>query len=376
MKSGAGVGRVGDPAQLSNSGAWCMVPETSTCSQEHALTRSTPLVASPGVAPPLVAVVTPVLNGQDFLAEALQSVQDQTYPNIIHIVQDNCSGDATPDIIRSFQNRRVKVIHLRSDQLLPQAENWERAFRGAPAEAEYVRLLCHDDTLRADCIARTVELCEREPDVMVAASGLIVGTTSDYGMAPTTLGDWPSQDAIFPGRDLVRKVLLDQAWVIGNQVTLRRALMDRHAPFIKGDWHHIDTELVMRCALEGRVAYTPEPLSFMRQHAATVTSRMGRLEPFFFDGLKMILTWGPDVLNPQELKDTIRGWKAIYVRRLVKWRLNNRPAWTYHMERLKSIGQAPSHADYVAALADWPLARLRPQKQLYLDNAPGAASTS
>ena len=44
---------------------------------------------------PLVSVVTPVYNGQAYLAECIESVLAQSYSNWQYTVVNNCSTDAT-----------------------------------------------------------------------------------------------------------------------------------------------------------------------------------------------------------------------------------------------------------------------------------------
>lgn len=53
---------------------------------------------------PLVSIVTPSYNEEDFIEETLQSVKGQSYDNIEHIVVDGESDDATLDILGEFEN--------------------------------------------------------------------------------------------------------------------------------------------------------------------------------------------------------------------------------------------------------------------------------
>lgn len=55
---------------------------------------------------PLVSIITPVYNGAKFLDQLIQSVQQQTYPFIEHILVDDGSTDdgATVDILRRYEH--------------------------------------------------------------------------------------------------------------------------------------------------------------------------------------------------------------------------------------------------------------------------------
>ena len=52
---------------------------------------------------PLVSIVTPVYNGEKFIAECIQSVLEQTYTNWNYVIVNNCSTDKTLKICRVFE---------------------------------------------------------------------------------------------------------------------------------------------------------------------------------------------------------------------------------------------------------------------------------
>lgn len=65
----------------------------------------------------LVSIITPTFNSEKFIAEAILSVQKQTYANWEIIVVDDCSTDKTEEIISHFikQDPRIKFIKLQKN---------------------------------------------------------------------------------------------------------------------------------------------------------------------------------------------------------------------------------------------------------------------
>lgn len=62
---------------------------------------------------PLISVIVPVYNTEKFLAEALDSVINQTYTNLEIIIVDDGSTDTSGEIAERYanQDKRIKVIH-------------------------------------------------------------------------------------------------------------------------------------------------------------------------------------------------------------------------------------------------------------------------
>jgi glycosyltransferase involved in cell wall biosynthesis len=60
---------------------------------------------------PLVSVVTPVYNGEEFLAECIESVLAQTYSNIEYTIVNNCSTDRSLDIALSYAAQDGLIVH-------------------------------------------------------------------------------------------------------------------------------------------------------------------------------------------------------------------------------------------------------------------------
>jgi hypothetical protein len=54
---------------------------------------------------PLITIITVVYNGEKYLEETIQSVINQTYPNVEYIIIDGGSTDRTIDIIKKYEDK-------------------------------------------------------------------------------------------------------------------------------------------------------------------------------------------------------------------------------------------------------------------------------
>ncbi len=117
-------------------------------------------------AQPHVSVCIPVYNGQEFLAETIHSVLDQTYRDFELVVLDNASTDGTARIARSFDDARIRVEV--NPTTIPQPENWRAAVR--LCRAPLIKLLCADDLLHPRCLEYQVGPMEADPGLAVVAA--------------------------------------------------------------------------------------------------------------------------------------------------------------------------------------------------------------
>jgi glycosyltransferase involved in cell wall biosynthesis len=101
---------------------------------------------------PLVSIITPCHNNAEFIRSAIASSLNQTYPNLEVIVIDDGSTDNSLEIIRSFDDSRLRW-ESQANQGAPVARN-----RGLVlAQGSLIKFLDADDILLTDCIERQVQ---------------------------------------------------------------------------------------------------------------------------------------------------------------------------------------------------------------------------
>ncbi len=122
-------------------------------------------------ASPLVSIITPVYNGERFLADLIVSVMNQDYPRIEHIVIDDGSKDASAEILRSYQNRYN--LRLVSKPNEGQTKTLNRAID--MVEGEIVFWINADDAIfEKDVISKVVKFFRENPSVDVAYGDMAI----------------------------------------------------------------------------------------------------------------------------------------------------------------------------------------------------------
>lgn len=121
---------------------------------------------------PLVSVLIPTYNRQDFILECINSALNQSYKNIEIIISDNCSTDQTLDICKAAgqKDSRIKVVSTGTN--VGPVANWLNCFNNS--SGQYIKLLFSDDLLAKDCIERMVPAIQ-DPEVGFVYSSVLIG---------------------------------------------------------------------------------------------------------------------------------------------------------------------------------------------------------
>jgi glycosyltransferase involved in cell wall biosynthesis len=97
-----------------------------------------------GMIEPRVTVLMPVYNGEEYVREAMESILSQTFKDFEFLIINDGSTDGSVEIILSFQDKRIRLIHNGKNLGLIQTLN-----KGiAHSRGEYVvRMDCDDISL-------------------------------------------------------------------------------------------------------------------------------------------------------------------------------------------------------------------------------------
>lgn len=157
---------------------------------------------------PLVSIVVPVFNGMPYLATALESVAQQTYPNIELLITDGGSTDES----QRFLSDSGYDFDIDSAQQ-GASHTWTHVTQRA--HGDYIMLLCQDDVLYPDAVSQHVEGLQAAPDAAVSiAQRDIIDARSRRLWSARGLGNLAS--GVLSGAAVLRECFRQGTNIIGE----------------------------------------------------------------------------------------------------------------------------------------------------------------
>lgn len=126
---------------------------------------------------PLVSVLLPSYNAEKYIAEAIESILNQTYRNIEFIIVDDASTDNTWKIIKSYAKKDKRIIAYRNKANLRSCFNYIKAMK--LAKGKYIAIMNNDDVSYSYRIEKQYKFLEKHPDVGIV--GGVMKITDEKG---------------------------------------------------------------------------------------------------------------------------------------------------------------------------------------------------
>lgn len=107
------------------------------------------------------SIIIPAYNAANYIAKTIDSILNQAFHDFECIIVDDGSEDNTREIIRSYQDRRIKLIEQPNSGGPAQPRN-----RGiAHAQGDYLFLFDSDDTMVPEKLSTYMAIFTNRPDV-------------------------------------------------------------------------------------------------------------------------------------------------------------------------------------------------------------------
>jgi glycosyltransferase involved in cell wall biosynthesis len=308
---------------------------------------------------PLVSVVTPVYNGEAYLAECIESVLAQTYQNWEYCIVNNCSTDRTLEIADAYA-QKDKRIRIHNNSIFVGCDaNGNIAVQQMSSVSKYCKVVHADDWLSPECIMKMVELAEAHPSIcIVGAYGLRNDHVSWDGL--------PYTSTVISGREICRNTLMGGPYVFGSPTSLliRSDEVRKRPAFYNEENRHCDIETCFDLLKENDFGFVHQVLTFTRDHAKAETSFSARFGTDYLGTLEILTKYGKTYLTDQEYQECLRlCWGRYYSFLGGKVFHGEKAFWEYHRKELGRLGHSLNWAKVAkAALCKILDLALNPQK--------------
>jgi glycosyltransferase involved in cell wall biosynthesis len=284
---------------------------------------------------PLVSIVTPAYNEEQYISECIESVLSQTYGNWDYTIVDNCSSDATSAIVQRYAERDSRIHVINNDLFVSATANCNIALRRISPESKYCKIVLADDWIFPECLQHMVAVMEEHPSVgIVGAYGLMDRFILWAGL--------PYPSHVVSGSEICRQWLLGGPYVFGSQtsVLFRSDIVRSHEPFYNESSDHPDLEACLEVLKTLDFGFVHQILTFTRSRPLSLLSKARDLNTLAASMVRQVVDYGPHYLTAEEQRDRLRGAISQYYEFLAKSFVQRRDVvfWNYHKRRLREAG--------------------------------------
>ncbi|GAB4545016.1 MAG: hypothetical protein Kow0063_38910 [Anaerolineae bacterium] len=205
---------------------------------------------------PLCSIVMPAYNAAPYVAQAIDSVLGQTYPNYELIIVDDASTDGTADVLNRYRTH-PKVRLYRNPSNLGQSANINEGLRRS--RGELVAILHADDMYASNFLEEVTPVFQKHPSVglVFSAANLI------HKDGRVTREKRYFRSRIYPSQEFL-DILLRACVIRSPTVCVRRVCYDRLGYFLPSLTIHNDWEMWVRIAAHYDVGYVAKYLASYR----------------------------------------------------------------------------------------------------------------
>jgi glycosyltransferase involved in cell wall biosynthesis len=210
-----------------------------------------------------IVILLSTYNGEKYLKQQLDSLQNQTYKEFEIIARDDGSSDDTMEMLKSYGIKLLETEHnLGAKGSFAMLSNYVLK----STDAKYIMFCDQDDAWNLDKVEKTIEkMQEQERLYPNKPSDLIVVDENLKVLSPSL---WVYQN-IDPKKDELNRLLLHNT-VTGCTMMINRKLAQFSLPISQDTIMH-NWWIAMAASAFGHIAYIDEPLMLYRQHGKNDT---------------------------------------------------------------------------------------------------------
>lgn len=209
---------------------------------------------------PLVSVIMPVYNAEQYIRESIDSILNQTFKDFEFIIINDGSSDRTKEIIQSYNDPRIKYFENEKNLGIVYTLN-----RGIQiATGKYIARMDADDIAAESRLKKQVSYLDNNPKIGVVGSQLLV------------FGD-NIKTSLFPYSctpDMAKADLLFNSSLAHPTVMIRKSILDKYQIQYEQFYQGLEDYVMWwRVAQHAEIVSINEPLLKYRKHDEQITQQ-------------------------------------------------------------------------------------------------------
>lgn len=223
---------------------------------------------------PLVSIITPTYNHENFIANCIESVITQTYENWEMIIIDDGSFDETPKIIEKYASydSRIRFIRQGNIGIFRLAETYNKALE--LSSGEYIAILEGDDYWNKNKLEIQLNEFENYPDAILCWGQIITisqDKQTEFGIVPVINREDYKYFNNFPVGSILNILFFKNCIPALTIIIKKQQLIEIGGFRQKYGLPLVDLTTLYELALIGRFIFIPEVLGYWRVYPNQVT---------------------------------------------------------------------------------------------------------
>lgn len=218
---------------------------------------------------PLVSIVMPVWNTEQFICDSVQSILNQSYDNIELIIINDGSSDQTADRVKSMKDSRIIFIDHSENK-----GNYIRRNEGCrQAKGKYICVMDGDDIAMPERIKRQVEIMENDGSLLAHGTAFMF-SNGEYCYKPHSY-------------DRIKVMLLFDNMFLHPSLMVRKDTLESVGYYNEKYLYASDYDLVCKIALQGKIINIPDILMHYRIHKEQISATRFSKQAEYADQIRL-----------------------------------------------------------------------------------------
>jgi glycosyltransferase involved in cell wall biosynthesis len=226
---------------------------------------------------PEVTVLMSVYNGEKYLRESIDSILNQSFSNFKFLIIDDASTDSSREIIRSYKDKRVKLVE--NVRNLGQSESLNRGLE--KVEGKYIARMDQDDISLPQRLQKQVHFMNDNDEIGVC--GTYVGFTDETN---SIIVHSYLRDPLVNNEELKGQLLFSPCFVHPTVMIRANIVFNHKISYCKQFEPAEDYWMWKKLSSVTDFANLNEPLLKLREHDDQVTSKHFRRQSTAADNVR------------------------------------------------------------------------------------------